>query len=97
MIEGLLENPSQTVETLVSSNSGSPFGSVGSFLSDLGVLQPNALVTLGIFVLVAVTVGRVLYATVDLYRGRERLLAGLAGAVIVMLIVGLFVIAPFVR
>ncbi len=47
--------------------------------------------------LVAVTVGRVLYATVDLYRGRERLLAGLAGAVIVMLIVGLFVIAPFVR
>ncbi len=37
MIAGLLENPSQTVETLVGSNAGSAFGSVGSFLSDLGV------------------------------------------------------------
>jgi hypothetical protein len=39
----------------------------------------------------------VLYATVDFYRGRERTLAFLSGAVVVLLLLGLFLVAPLVH
>lgn len=97
MIAGLWENPTQTVSSLVTSNPVTEFGSVGTFLSQLFGFAPGAVITLGIFVMVAVTIGRVIYAAVDFYRGRERLLAGLSATVVALLILGLFIVAPFVH
>jgi uncharacterized membrane protein len=97
MIAALAQNPSETVSTLLSSTPAVGFGSFGSLWARLVVLEPTAIITLGIYVMVAVTIARVVYAMVDFYRGRERVLAALSGCVVVLLIVGLFVVAPFVH
>ena len=47
--------------------------------------------------MVAATIGRVLLVTVDFFRGGERALGAISAAVIVLLIVGLFVVGPFVH
>lgn len=97
MIAALVQNPSETVSELLGSAPAVGFGSFASLLGRLEVLEPTAIITLGVYVMVAVTIARVAYAAVDLYRGRERTLAALSTCVVVLLIVGLFVVAPFVH
>ena len=97
MVAQLLLNPSETVATLLASHPASEYGSAGDLVGALGARYPDAPVILGIYVMVVVTLGRVVLATVDLYRGGERALGTVSAAVVGLLLVGLFVVAPFVR
>lgn len=97
MILGLLERPGETVAQLLSTNPRSEYGSAAGYFTQLAALEPSAVVLLGIFLMVSVTVGRVAYATFDFYQGRERILAAVSATVVFLLILGLFVVAPFVH
>ncbi len=97
MVSGLVRNPSATVGSLVSSNPSAEYGSVGTYLDHLFGLGGNAIILLGIFLMIAVTVGRVVYAAIDFYRGRERILAALSVTVVLLLVVGLFLVGPSIR
>jgi uncharacterized membrane protein len=93
----LLLNPSEDVGSLLASNPVSDYRTLGTFVSDLTAGNPGALILLGIFVMVGVTVGRVVLAAADFYRGGERTLGTISTVVIVLLLVALFVVGPFVR
>jgi uncharacterized membrane protein len=97
MVAQLVLSPSETVASLLASKPGSEYGSAGALLGALGAGYPDSLIILGIYVMVAVTIGRVMLATADLYRGGERALGAISSVVVVLLLVGLFVVAPFVR
>lgn len=97
MTAQLVLQPSETVASLLASNPEAEYGSAGALVGALGAGYPGAFIILGIYVMVAVTVGRVVLATADLYRGGERALGAISAAVVVLLLVGLFVVAPFVR
>lgn len=92
----LLLHPSQDLSTVLATNPLHDYSSVGAFFGSLFSGDPAALIILGIYVLVAVTIARVVLATIDLYRGGERALGALSATVVVLLLVGLFVVAPFV-
>jgi uncharacterized membrane protein len=83
LIGQLVLNPSESVGSILASGPSSG--------------QPDALIFLGIYVMVGVTIGRVALATRDLYRGGERALGALSTAVIVLLLIALFVVASFVH
>jgi uncharacterized membrane protein len=97
LVAQLILNPSETVATLLASHPASEYGSASDLLGALGAGYPDAAVILGIYVMVAVTVGRVVLATADLYRGGERALGTVSAVVVGLLLVGLFVVAPFIR
>jgi uncharacterized membrane protein len=97
MVAQLLLQPSQTVTSLLAANPTSDYSSLGTFFADLIAGRPDALVLLGIVVLVGVTIGRVVLATVDFYRGGERTLGLVSAVVVGLLVVALFIVAPFVR
>ncbi len=93
----LVKNPGESVATLLASKPGDTTGSFSAFVGRLAALDPSTIVLVGIAVMVAVTVGRVVYATVDFYRGGERVLATVSAIVVALLLLGLLVVAPFVR
>jgi uncharacterized membrane protein len=97
LVGQLVLNPYESVSTLLATGPSSGYGSFGIFVGHLASGQPDSLILLGIYVMVGVTIGRVVLATVDLYRGGERTLGALSATVIVLLLVALFVVAPFVR
>ncbi len=97
LIADLAQNPSETVSTLLGSTPAAGFASIGVFARSLVALQPSAIIILGVYVMVAVTITRVFYAMVDFYRGGERTLGGLSAVVVLLLFLGLFVLAPFVH
>ncbi len=97
MVADLILNPSETLASLLASSPARGFASIGAFGGYVVAGRPEALILLGIFVMVAVTMGRVLLATADFFRGGERVLGAISGAVVVLLIVGLFVVAPLVH
>lgn len=97
MVARLVAAPYESVSAILASPPGTEFGSVGGFFVALANGQPSALITLGIFVMVGVTIGRVGLAAVDFARGRERVLAAVSVVVVVLLVLGLLVVAPFVR
>lgn len=97
MVADLILNPSETLASLLASNPAREFASISAFVGSVAAGRPEALILLGIFVMVATTIGRVLLATADFLRGGERILGAISGAVVVLLIVGLFVVAPLVH
>ena len=97
MVAELILSPSETVSALLVSHPATEYGSAGDLVGALGAGYPDALIILGIYLMVAVTVGRVVLATADLYRGGERALGTISAAVVALLLVGLFVVAPLVR
>lgn len=97
LIGEILLHPSTTVASLLASNPKSTYGSWTVFWGQLIAGAPSALVLLGIYVMIAVTVGRVALAAVAFYRGRERALGTLSLAVIGLLLVALFLVAPYVQ
>ena len=92
----LVADPSETVATLLASGPTGGFGTFHLFLTHLASGGSDALILLGIYVMVAVTIGRVGLAAADFYRGGERELGAISLAVIALLLVALFVVAPFV-
>jgi uncharacterized membrane protein len=97
MVSQLVLHPSESVASLLASNPGSTYRSFGLFLGEIGSGNPEALIILGIYLMVAVTIGRVLLATADFYRGGERALGTVSATVVALLVLGLFVVGPFVH
>lgn len=97
MLLQLVLHPTESDSSLLAPGSGTAYPSDPMFVNGLLSLQPSALILLGVFVMVAVTIGRVVLAVVDFYRGRERILAGISAAVVLLLALGLLVVAPLVR
>lgn len=97
LILGLIANPSESVPTLLHANPFAGWGSLGAFFTSLVELQPTVLILLGVFIMVGVSVARVLDAMVSFFRGRELILAAVCAAVAALLIVGLTVVASIVR
>jgi uncharacterized membrane protein len=97
MVINLVTNPTETVGTLLSSGAATELGSLLTPLSGLSVFVADPLILLGIAILIAVTVGRVFLATIDLFRGGERILASICLVVVGLLLVGLFLIPQFVH
>jgi uncharacterized membrane protein len=93
----LLRNPSEGVAALLSSSPTRAYSSLSLFWQQLAAGSSDALILLGIYVMIAVTVGRVVLAATDFYRGRERALAVISAVVVGLLLVALFVVAPFVH
>ena len=97
LILGLIANPSESVSTLLGSNPFAGWGSVGEFFSSLAALQPGVLILLGVFVMVGVSVARVLDAMVAFFRGHERIVGIVCAVVAGLLLVGLVVVSSLVR
>jgi uncharacterized membrane protein len=97
MVSQLILQPSQSVGSLLASNPASTYRSFGVFLGQLGSGNPEALIILGIYLMVSVTIGRVVLATADFYRGGERALGAISVTVVALLVLGLFVVGPFVH
>ena len=96
MVLDLVQHPSLTLAQLLATNPGPEFTDLGRLLTDFASGGPTAIIIVGVYIMVAVTVLRVVYATVDFYRGRERILAAVSAAVVLLLLLGLFVVAPLV-
>ncbi len=97
MVIGLVESPGMTVSSLIGSSPFVNVGDPGTFLSSLASFQANALILLGVFVMVAVSVGRVVDAMGVFIRGRETILAVVCGVVVALLVFGLTVVASIVH
>ena len=97
LILGLIANPSESVSSLLNSNPFAGWGSVGEFFSSLASLQPGVLILLGVFVMVGVSVARVLDAMIAFFRGHERILGIVCAVVAGLLVVGLVVVSSLVR
>jgi uncharacterized membrane protein len=93
----LVLHPTASSDSILASGAGRPYTSIGGFVDGIISLQPPALILLGLFVMVAVTVGRVVLAAIDFSRGGERVLTVISAAVVGLLLLGLFVVAPLVR
>ncbi len=97
VILGLIANPSESVSTLLQANPFAGWGSFGEFLSSLAHLQSTVLILVGVFIMVGVSVARVLDAMVSFFRGRELIMAAVCATVAGLLILGLTVVASIIH
>lgn len=97
LILGLVANPSESVSTLIQSNPFAGWGSVDQFFSSLASLKAPVLILLGVFVMVGVSIARVLDAMVSFFRGHEVILAVVCAVVSALLLVGLVVVSALVH
>lgn len=97
LVLGLIANPTESVSSYLHSNPFAGWGSLGEFLSSLASLRPETLILLGVFVMVGVSIARVLDAMIAFFRGRELILAIVCAFVAVLLLVGLTVVSTFVH
>jgi uncharacterized membrane protein len=93
----LVEEPSVTSQGTIGSNPALRYLSLNGLAGGLGSGSPAAYLTLGVLVLVATPVVRVLSGFYYFQRGGERAMAGLTITVFALLLVGLLVIGPLVR
>jgi uncharacterized membrane protein len=93
----LVEEPTATSQGIIGSNPALRYLSLTSLGSGLAAGSPVAYLTLGVLVLVATPVVRVLSGFYYFERGGERTMAGLTVTVFALLLVGLLVIGPLVR
>ena len=96
MVARMIATPGLTVASVLATDPAAAYGSASKFLGALANAQPEAIVILGIFVMIAVTIGRVVLATIDFYRWGERVLGTGSLAVVLLLLLGLLVVAPIV-
>ena len=97
LVLGLVSDPSESVDSLLHSNPFAGWGSVDQFFASLVTLQAPVVILLGVFIMIGVSVARVLDAMVSFARGREWALAVVCGVVSALLIVGLVVVSAFVH
>jgi uncharacterized membrane protein len=93
----LAEEPSATSQGTIGSNPALQYLSLSELGSGLASGSPAAYLTVGVLVLVATPVVRVLSGFYYFERGGERIMAGLTITVFALLLVGLLVIGPLVR
>ena len=93
----LLENPGATSSSVLSSNPILGYLSFGGLASGLAAGSVGAVLTLGLTVLVATPIARVASGLYYFRKGGERAMAGIAFAVLVLLLLGILVIGPLIR
>ncbi len=93
----LLAHPHATFEETLATNPAGGYLSFSTLATGLGQGRPEAVVALGVVVLLATPPVRILTGMYYFARGRERALALIALAVFAMVLVGLFVVGPSVR
>jgi len=93
----LAEEPSATSEGTIASNPALQFLSLNGFVSGLAAGSLPAYLTLGLLVLVATPLARVLSGFYYFRRGGERAMAGVTITVFALLLVGLLLVGPLVR
>jgi uncharacterized membrane protein len=93
----LAEEPSATSQGTIGSNPALQYLSLNGLETGLASGSPAAYLTLGVLILVATPVARVLSGFYYFERGGERIMAGLTITVFVLLLMGLLVIGPLVR
>jgi uncharacterized membrane protein len=97
LIAYLLLHPSQSYETVVSSNPILGYLSFGGLASGLASGAVPAYLTLGLLILVATPLLRVASGFYYFERGKERTMAAITFLVLAMLLIGILVIGPLVR
>lgn len=93
----LAENPSLSSGAVVSSNPSLQYLTFPGLGSGLVSGAPQAYLTLGLLVLVATPLVRVMSGFYYFRQGRERAMAAITFIVIVLLLVGLLVLGPLIR
>ena len=90
-------HPWSSSGTWVSTNPITRYLSLAGLASGLGAVSPEAVLTLGVLVLIATPVVRVITGSVAFFRHGERQMGALTLTVLAMLLIGLFVVGPLVR
>jgi len=93
----LVREPSLTSEGVIGSNPALQYLGLNGLVSGLAAGSVPAYLTLGLLVLVATPLVRVLSGFYYFQRGGERVMAGVTITVFALLLVGLLVVGPLVR
>jgi uncharacterized membrane protein len=93
----LLLHPGQSSESVLSNNPILSYLSLPGLASGLGAGSASAVLTLGLIVLVATPIIRVVSGLYYFEKDGERAMAGIALAVLILLLLGILVIGPHVR
>jgi uncharacterized membrane protein len=97
LVAYLVEYPGATSGSAIGSNPIVSYLSVGGLAHGLATGAPEAYLALGVFVLIATPVLRVAAGVYYFRRGRERTMAWVTFAVLVLLLLGVFVVGPLIR
>jgi uncharacterized membrane protein len=97
LVAYLVENPGASLTSTVTVNPIVGYLTAGGLAHGLAAGAPAAFLTLGIYVLVATPVVRVLTGCYYFERGRERTMTLVTLSVLILLLVGLFVLGPLIR
>jgi len=97
IVAHILAFPNATSSSTLSSNPILPYLSLTGLASGLAAGSVDAFLTLGLLVLVATPIVRVLSGFYYFRRGGERAMTAITLTVMVMLVVGILVIGPLVR
>ena len=93
----ILMNPNESSSTVLSTNPILTYLSLAGLGSGLAAGSIGAVLTLGLLVLVATPIVRVVSGMYYFRQGRERAMTAIALAVLFLLLLGLLVIGPNVR
>ncbi len=93
----IVSNPSSSTSAVLSANPILPFLTFDGFLSGLGTGSVGAYLTLGLVLLVATPIARVVSGLYYFRRARERTMTAVTFTVLVLLLIGILVIGPLVR
>lgn len=93
----LLREPSATLSSVLTNPSPGPVLSWGSFTGGLASGDPTQYLLLVVLIMLGVPIARVAVGGYYLARAQDRSMAGLALAVLVLLLAALFILAPLVR
>lgn len=93
----LLLHPNTAPSTATSSNPILQYLSLGGLAHGLSAGAPVAFLTLGIYVLIASPIARVVVGTYYFHRGREKEMTAITLTVLALLLLGIFVLGPLIR
>ncbi len=93
----LVENPSATSSSAIGSNPIVAYLSVPTLAQGLAAGRPEAYLALGVFVLVATPLVRVLTGIYFFRRDGERTMTIVTSVVLALLLVGILVLGPLIR
>jgi uncharacterized membrane protein len=97
LVAYLVQNPGASSSSVIGANPIGPYLTAAGLGRGLAAGTAAAYLTLGIYVLVATPVARVLTGVYYFGEGRERTMTWVTLSVLVLLLVGLFVIGPLIH
>ncbi len=87
----LLRHGSESVQVLYQTNPRSVYWTVHEYFVHLDDYSDRALILLGLAVMIAGTVSRLLVSSVYLFRGKERLLGAISVAIVAVIVLALLI------